>query len=71
MSLSASRSCSPMHLRYSFRKENASMPKRVWGSCVVILGVLRGSLQMFLVVLMINLSSFLISGMEYGTAWKL
>lgn len=45
-------------------KEKASRPKRLCGSCVVMLGVLLGSLHMDLVVEMMSLSNFLMLGME-------
>ena len=47
------------------------MPNRLFGNCVARLGVPRGSLHIIFVILIISLSSFLMSGMEYGTAWKL
>ena len=44
------------------------MPKLSWGRCVRILAVLFGILQVFFVILLIILSSFLMSGFEKGTA---
>ena len=44
------------------------MPKFSCGRCVSMLAVLLGMLQISLVSLLIILSSFIISGLENGTA---
>ena len=61
-------SCCPMHRMYSGRSEVALMPKFSCGRWVNMLAVLVGMLQIFLVSLLIILSSFLMSGLENGTA---
>ena len=39
LSFRAFQSCSPMHLKYAFFNENASIPNMSCGSCVTIFGV--------------------------------
>jgi hypothetical protein len=63
-SFNVSLSCSPMHFRYAFLKEKASVPNSLCGSCVARFGVLFGTLHIALVTAMICLSSFLIFGIE-------
>ena len=46
----------------------AFIPKFSWGRYVRILAVLLGMLQASLVILLIILSNFLMSGLEKGTA---
>ena len=46
----------------------AFIPKFSWGRCVRILVVLLGMLQASLVILLIILSDFLMSGLEKETA---
>jgi hypothetical protein len=70
-SFSASLNYSPMHFRYAVLNEKASIPNSLCGSCIARFGVLLGTLQIALVNVIICLSSFLISSIEYGIAWKL
>ena len=68
LSFRAFLSCSLIHLRYAFFSEKASSPKRSCGSCVITFAVHFGSPHIAFWIPIIFLSSFLIVGMEYGTA---
>jgi hypothetical protein len=62
---------SPTHFRHIVLKENASIPNRLCESCVARFGVLLGTLHISFVFAIMYFSSFLMSGMEHDTAWKL
>jgi hypothetical protein len=51
--------------------ENAFIPKNVCGSCVAKFCVLLETLHIDFEIDMIYLSSVCMSGIEYGTIWKL
>ena len=57
-----------MYLRYAFFNENASIPNMSCGSWVTIFGVQLGRPHIFFWIAIIFLSSFMITGREYGTA---
>ena len=65
-SFRAFRNCSPIHLKYAFFSENASIPNMSCGSCVTTFGVHLGRPQIFFWIAIIFLSSFMIAGKEYG-----
>ena len=66
--LRAFRSCSPMHLRYAFFNENASIPNISCGSWITMFGVHLGRPHIFFWIAIIFLSSLMMAGSEYGTA---
>ena len=68
LSFRAFRSCSPMHLKYAFFNENASIPHMSCGSWVTIFGVHLDRPHIFFWIAIIFLSSFMIVGREYGNA---
>ena len=47
LSFRAFQSCSPMHLRYAFFNENASIPNMLCGSWITMFGVHLGRLHIF------------------------
>ena len=67
LSFRAFRSCSPIHLKYVFFSENASIPNMSCGSYVIMFRVHLGRPQIFFWIVIIFLSSFMITGKEYGT----
>ena len=68
LSFRALRSCSPIHLKYAFFSENASIPNMSCGSCVTIFGVHLDRPQILFWIAIIFLSSFMMAGREYGIA---
>ena len=70
-SFSASLSYSVIYFRYAVLEEKVSIPNSLCGSCVARFGVLLGTLHIALVSDMTYLSNFLMSGIDYETAWKL
>ena len=62
------RSYSPMHLRYAFFNENASISNMSCGSWVTIFGVHLRRPQIFFWIAIIFLSSFMMADKEYETA---
>ena len=68
LSLRALISCSPIHVRYAFLSEKASVPNISCGSCITALDMHFGKPHIFLCRAIIRLSSFLMAGSEYGTA---
>jgi hypothetical protein len=63
----ASRSCSPIHLKYAFRKEKASNPNILCSNWVIILGADLGSPHIDLCSRIMILSSLLSVGSEKAT----
>ena len=68
LSFRAFRSCFPMHLRYAFFNENASIPNMSCGSWVTIFSVHLGRPHIFFWIAIIFLSSFMMAGNKYGIA---
>lgn len=67
-SLRACINCWPMHLMSSERSEVALTPNFSCGRCVRMLAVFLGILHIFLVSFPMIWPSFLMSGLENGTA---
>ena len=61
-------SCSPIHVRYAFFSEKASVPNIFCGSCVTAFDRHFGRPHMVLWRAILFLSNFLMAGSEYGTA---
>ena len=68
LSFKALRNCSPLHLKYAFFSENASIPNMSCGSCVIIFDMHLGRLQIFFWIAIIFLSILMMAGKEYGIA---
>ena len=66
LSFKAFVSCSPMHLKYAFFNENASIPNMLCGSWVTIFDVYLNGPHIFFWIAIIFLSSFMMAGKEYG-----
>ena len=67
LSFRALRSCSPIHLKYAFLSENASIPNKSCGSCVIIFGMHSESPQIFFWIAILFLSNLMMEGKEYGS----